>query len=178
VGIAANGFGKAKIQQLHSAVRSLQPEIGRLEVPVDESSFVGRGQSFRGLFADADDLGNCYGAFALEAGFDRFPLQVLHCQKWNAAILPDLVRGHDVVVADGCSGLRLAQKALGGRATGRQPRQHRFDGNLTLENKVFGLEDHPHAAAAKDLQETVRSKPTQLPRTLRWPEEFHKIQIV
>ena len=115
MGRVRGGPGQAEIEDLDAAAAAFQPDVGRLDVAVDQAVLVGRRQPLGDLPADAQHLGD--GQLASRASrrsSSGSPLQELHGQEGHAAVLADLVDGDDVVVLDGGRGLGLAQEALPG----------------------------------------------------------------
>ena len=110
----SGGSGQAEVEDLHAVRLRLQPDVGRLDVAVDQPALVGRRQSPRHLPADAEHLGQRELALALQSRVERLAFEELHGQEGHAAILADLVDGDDVVVLDRRRGSGLAQEALPG----------------------------------------------------------------
>ena len=163
----SGGSGQAEVQDLHAVGFRLQPDVGRLDVAVDQPALVGRRQSQGHLPADAQHLGHRELALALQSHVQRLAFEKLHGQEGHAAILADLVNGDDVVVLDRRRGSGLTQEALPGTLAGSQGRQHRLEGNDPIQMRVLGAEDDAHAPDSEDLQDTVRAKPAQFPFRLR-----------
>ena len=99
---SAGGAGQAEVEDLDAArSRRLQPDVGRLDVAVDQAALVGRRQALGrspGRCAAPPASGSL--PLALEAVVERLAFEELHGQEGDAAVLADLVDGDDVVVLD------------------------------------------------------------------------------
>src|SRR5438128_1194216 len=85
----------------------------------------------------------------------RLAFQKLHGDESLPLLLADVVDGADVRVIEGGRGLRLASET-GQRlkVSGNFFRQE-FEGDETVQARVFGLVDHTHPTAAEFLQDAV-----------------------
>ncbi len=101
----------------------------------------------------------------------RHPLQVLHGQERDAAFLPDLVDGDDVVVLDRGGRPGLASEPLGDSRGIRDFRPDDFQGDGPGEQTVFGQEDKAHAPFAQEPENAVVGQPAELSGGLRRAEE-------
>ncbi len=163
---------QAEIDDLDAVPAFLQPDVGRLDVPVDQPALVGLGQSLRDFLADPQDLLGGQFALAVEAVFQRLAQQELHGQVGHAAVLAHLVNGDDVVVLDRGGGLRLAVEALAIHFQGGLGLLHCLQGDLALQRDVFGLEDQPHRPRAEQLEHAIVAQPAHLAGTLRRAEKI------
>ena len=149
----------------------LQPEVGRLDVAVDQPALVGRRQARR------RSRGRCAAPrpaaaspSPLAAVVERLAFEQLHRQEGHAAVLADLVDGDDVVVLDGRG--RPAPRAGSARGPRRWPPA---TGSITLratsrsQVRVLRLEDDAHAAGAQHLQHAVGPQPAELARPAAGP---------
>ena len=153
---------QAEIEDLHAAFFALQPDVGRLDVPVDQTAFVGGRQALGHFPADAQHFRQRQLALALKAVVQRLAFEELHGQEGDAAVLADLVDGDDVIVLEGGRRPGLAQETLLGRVAGGQAGQHGLQGDETLQLGILGLEDDAHAAGSEHLKNTVGTEPAQL----------------
>ncbi len=159
---AIHGASQPKIQHLDPSAIAFQPDVARLDVPMDQPALVGRGQSLRHFAADAQDVGRRQPAFALEPVVQRLSFEQRHGQKGRAAFLPDLEDRHDVVVLDGGHDPRFAQEALLDGRAGRQRGQDYLEGDQALELNVLGFKDQTHAAPAQHSQDAVQPQTADL----------------
>jgi hypothetical protein len=164
--------GQAEVQQLHPpAVRGLQPDVGRLDIAVDETALVGRLQPERDLPPQAQNLGDGRLAAALEPAVQRQTFEEFHREERHAAVLADLVDGDDMVALHGGGGLGLAQEAAVGGLVGGQFRFHDLERDFPFQAEVLGQEDDAHTAAAQHLEHTVPAEPADFARPQRRRQE-------
>jgi len=130
------------------AATAFQPDVGGLDVAVDQILFMGGRQSLCDLTADPRHFGNRQFALALQAIVERFAFEKLDGQKRDAAVLADLEDVDDVFVLELGGGAGLAHEAVLGRGVASDLRQHRLEGDLALESRVLRQKDDAHAAAA------------------------------
>ncbi len=172
---AARARPKSRILTVRRAFLrpGLQPDVGRLDVAVDQPALVGRRQPLRHLPADAQHLGHRQLALPLEPFVERLAFEELHRQEGDAAILADLVDGDDVVVLRaprppapraGNAGVPLSLAARAGSIALRATRR--------CELGILGPEDDAHAAGAQHLQDAVGAQPAQLVRSLGRGQEI------
>ena len=148
--VLGRGPGQAEIEDLDAAARRLQPDVGRLDVAVNQAALVGRRQTFGDLPADAQRLGQGQRPFAAQPRLQRLAQQQPHDEVGDAAILADLIDGDDVVVLDGGGSSGLAEKALAVGGPGGDARQHGLDRHGAQQDGVVALKHHAHAAGAED----------------------------
>ncbi len=83
LGFRADRAGQAKVENLHAAsgrgrswrAKSFEPDVGRLDVAVDQPTLVRRRQAQRDLPADTQHLGYRKFARALQPHIQRLPLR-------------------------------------------------------------------------------------------------------
>jgi hypothetical protein len=73
-GATVRWAGQAKVQDLDAAGRRLKPEIGRFDIPVNETALVSGGQTGSNFPADPDDLSSARGPARLKPLLKRLPL--------------------------------------------------------------------------------------------------------
>src|SRR5690348_2778532 len=115
------------MSRLNSALRisrCLQPDVGRLDVAVDETGMV-CGREAKGCFtSDAQYVGDGQLFLALEPFVERLALKERHGDEGDAAVLIDLEDVDDVIVFDGGRRLGFAQETLPGGGAGGQCGKH------------------------------------------------------
>jgi len=80
LGVRLGPTGQAEIDDPDPAPVFLQPHVGRLDVAVDQTACVGRGQPFGDLPADAQHLGQRQAtARPVQPIFEGLALEHLHC---------------------------------------------------------------------------------------------------
>ena len=172
VGVGLGGRpGQPEVEDLHPPLVPFEPDVGRLDVAVDEAARVRRRQPLGHLPADPQHLRRRRPRAGPQRRPERLALQQGHRQVRDAAVLGDLVDDDDVVVLDGRLGAGLAEEpGLGGRVAGHL-REHDLQRDGAAEGGILGLEDDAHAAVAEDVQHAVRPEPAQLARPLRRRQE-------
>jgi len=166
VGILPHGPGQPEVQQPHPAV-FLQPDVGRLDVAVNQPLVVGGCQRGGHLAGDAHGFKRRERFLALQVFVERLPPQQWHGDERHAAFLAHLVDGHDALVLHGGHGPSLAQETFLGPGVAGQRRLHHLQGHRTLQLKVFGQKHHAHAARANHPQHPVAAQPAHLAGLLR-----------
>ena len=92
----------------------LQEDIGRLDIAMDQSLSVGRGQAAGDLVANPNDVLDLERPDPIELLLQGFPGDVLHDQVRDREIVHGVDVDH-VLVADRGGGPRLAEEPLAGR---------------------------------------------------------------
>ncbi len=138
--------GQTEVHDLGLAF-GCEHDIGRLDIPMDDSFAMRFRQSFSDLESDVKDLINpeCpLGDLRLEAS----PFDKGHGDIRLAVLLPDLIDSADVGMVQGGGCLGLADKPLSGFRRLRKLERQKFQSDRALEPDVFGLEYDPHSAPA------------------------------
>ena len=159
---------QAEIDDPDPAPPLLQPNVRRLDVTVDQTARVSRTQTFGDLPTDAQHFGQWQPpAGPVQPVSKRLTAEHLHGQERDAAVLPHLIDGDDVLMVD-CRGQPgFAQESPVKLSAGRQARVHDLEGHQASEMGILGLEDDAHGASAQNLQDAVDAQATQLVRFLR-----------
>ena len=89
-------------------------------------------------------------------------LEELHRHVEEAVLLPEVVHGDDVRVVEERRRLRLALEALQGLVAGGDPGAERLQGHEAVEDRVPGLVDLAHRAAAELADDLVLADPLAL----------------
>jgi hypothetical protein len=155
----------------------LQPQVGRLDVAVDQTALVGRSQAGGGLAADPQHFVNGQRPLRpAQARLQRLAPQQWHRQERHAVLLGGLVDGDDVVVLDGGDRLGLGEEPLQDAGARHQLRLDDLHGDLAFQARVVGLEDHAHAAGAEQRQDVVRPQPAQFAGLVGGTQEAERRQ--
>ena len=166
---------QAEVEDPHADLRNgrprlarsgFEPDVGGLDVAVDQAAGVGRRQSLRDLPADPQALNQRQRLLAAEAVLQRLAGQQGHGDEGNAAVLADLIDGNDVVMAGGGGRPALAQEAAAGRIARGQTGQHRLERDGPAQDGIFRAEDDAHTALAEYAQDATPAQATQLVRLL------------
>ena len=156
---------------------SLQQDVARLDVAVDQTYVVGGGQPAGDLSADAEDLGHFERAGLLVPLLQGRARDVLHDQVGQRLLL-DGIDPDDVAVPDAGGGAGLAQESLPRRRGGRQPRVEHLEGHDAVQRLVEGPHHDAEAAPAEDLQHLVMAQSAQRPRPRGRLEEFEPQRLL
>ena len=132
-----------------------EQDVARLDVAMDQARLVSRGEAGSGLAADAEDVFQLEGAFAVDFVLERLALDELHHQVGRLMRIVDGVDRDDVLVMDGRGGCGFAEEPLDGDGIGGQLRGHHFDRDDAAELGVEGPQDGAHAAVADDFDDFV-----------------------
>ncbi len=158
--------GQAEVDDLDPAAAGFEPDVGGLDVAVDQSARVRRRQARRDLPADTQDLGQRRHFRVLEPALQRLALEQGHGEVGNAVVLADLIDGDNVIVLDGGGGAGLAEETLAaGRIAGHRA-AHDLERDGALQLRVLGREHDAHAAGAKYLEDAIGTEPAEFPRPL------------
>src|SRR5438552_6551430 len=97
----------AEIRDLDRAVGK-QEHIGRLDIAMDDALAMRIVERFEYLRHDPHDVGGSKALVGVEGLLELPALDVLHGDIPDARILPEIVDGNDVGMAEPARGLRLA----------------------------------------------------------------------
>jgi hypothetical protein len=138
----------AEVQDLDRAVPG-QPDVGRLDVPVDDPHLVREVEPpadvhrHAGLLLDRETVDRHHRLAEVDA------LDVLHGDVVDALHLADLEDRHDVRVLQAGGGARLALEAGEGVLAGQERGGHGLERDLALEDRVLGQVHLAHGAVAE-----------------------------
>ena len=169
--IIRRGPGQTEIQDFQPPAPSLQPDVRRLDVAMDQAARVRRRQALGNLLPDAQHLGNWQPSFSFQALLQGFPLEKLHGHEQHSAVFIHPVNGNQVIVLDRRGRPGLAEKALASGSASRQRGTQRFDGDQAVQLRVFRLKHDAHAAHTQHLQDPEWTESADLVRLLRGCEE-------
>ena len=86
---------------------------------------------------------------------ERRAFQIFHGDKGFSILLADIVNRADVWMVQGGSSLRFALETAQRERITRDFIGKKFESNEAVQPSIFGLINHPHAAAAKFLDDAV-----------------------
>lgn len=167
------GASQAKIKQLDAAGLRFQPNIGRLDIAMNQPVFVRLRQARGNLASDAQDFaerqreGVCLNrrrriaASRPQAVVERLTAQQRHGDKRNASVVAHLVDGDNVFMLGRSGGLRFADKPLARLHTRRQAGLHCLQRHAAVQKRIFRLKHHAHAALAEHPQHAIAAQPAQ-----------------
>ena len=156
--VGINGLGEAEVEHLRHAAAdvSLQKNVLRLQIAVDQALSVGRAD--RGAHATQDVQNICRGQrpVAREPLADGRPLQQFHHQEWPAiAIDAEVVHPHHVRMGKTCGGAGFVAKARIKIERTGDVLPNQLHGDAPFEEFVHRGVDRSHATAAQTALETV-----------------------
>ena len=143
-------------------------EVRRLDVAMNNSLGMRR----------VHGIGNLYRQRKQQLDFERPPgdlvlqrraFQIFHGDEGFSILLADVVNGADVRMVQGGSSLRFALETAQRQRIASHFIGKKFESDEAVQPGILGLIDHPHAAAAKLLDDAVvrDSLPDHVWRILR-----------
>ena len=154
--------GVAEVEDLGPSVRDFEPDVPRLDVAMDQPRPVRRGEAGGHLAADPERQVDRRRLAALEPALERDPLEELHGEERDLALLADLIDRDDVVVLDRRGGPCLAEESvLGLRGVGQLGADH-LQRHGAEQVGVDRLEDEPHPPLADRADDPVMGHPAEL----------------
>ena len=165
--------GQAEVEDLDPpALGLLDPQVGRLDVPVDQPLVLGRRQPAEHVPRDLEDgRGRDRPLAALEPVVKGPAVEEFHGQEGDAVVLADLIDGHDVVGLDGRGGAGFAEEAGGRVLDGGHLGPHDLEGDGPLESVVLGAEDVAHAPLAEQFGDAVAAESAEVAGPVGGSEE-------
>ena len=143
-------LGKAEIQYLDLTSPRYQKEVRRLDVSVKDPSRVRSSQSFGNLGAELRHLLGGHG-LRIDPVLERLPFEKLHHHEAPSFVLPDVVEGADVRMAERRRGTRLPLEPLDGLGIARKFLGKKLDRHLTSKPRVLGPVDDSLSTAPEPL---------------------------
>ncbi len=140
-------LGQPEVEHLDLSLRR-DLDVGRLQVPMDDASLVGRLQGLGDLERDPEGLLDRQGA-AGDPLLQRLALDQLHDQEVDAVRLLHLVDAGDVGMVQGGQNLGLALEAGEALRILRERLRQHLDRHPPAQLRVLGLEDLAHPALAE-----------------------------
>ena len=98
------------------------------------------------------------------------PLEQLHRHVKQPPLLPEVVHGHYVGVVEQGRGLGLALEALERLVVGAEPGGERLERDEAVQDRVVGLVDLAHRAAAELADDRVLANPLAIHALICRPE--------
>ncbi|SEN17938.1 hypothetical protein SAMN05216267_1002164 [Actinacidiphila rubida] len=147
-GLAVVALGDAEVRDLHRTALARQ-QVGRLDVPVDHTVQMGRGQPGGRLRADLGDPRE--GQRPLVAQFlgQGAAAHPFHHQEGAAVLRPEVVHAHDARVVEPCGRARLVPEAGRGGVAVRCGRGQHLDGHGAAQAQVPRPPDLTHRATSQ-----------------------------
>jgi hypothetical protein len=142
-------LGNTEVEDLHegSPVARADDEVLGLEVPVNDSGFVGRLDAFARLEHQLRELARAHGSLALETLVERLAVDKFHEQVRLAAVeSAGVERLGNVCAADSRSRGGLAQKPLEHAWIGCRARVEHLERASMFGQLVLDFIDDPHPA--------------------------------
>src|SRR5262249_42740394 len=145
-----------------SPVPGFEPDIGGLDVPVDQSAGVRGGEPLAYFAPNSHELIQRERISVPDPILQVLASQKLHCQVGDRGVWSDLVDGDDVIVSNRGGHAGLAKEPLAGNRVCYILRQDDLQGHLPLQIDVLGLEDNSHPALAEQLEDAVLGESANL----------------
>ncbi len=155
--------GEAEVHDLHLAGR-LDVDVRRFQVPVNDALGVRKREAGHDLLHDPELLIEGCQITVGQGVPEVLALQELHGHVDEALLLPEVVDGDDVRVAEDGRGLRLAVKALPRFLRGPEAVRESLDGDKAPQHRVLGLEDTAHRPTADLVQYPILADAIELHR--------------
>ena len=151
---AANRLGETEVGHVDPALR-VDQDVGRLDVPVDDSLLPGGLERVDDLREDRHGLRERKRAFAAEPVGEGLALHQLHDEVGAPVGLPERVQADDPRVLHACQGPGFAEKPRLPLASTREPVPHELDRDPPPQRDVLGEEDRPHPPFAEESENPV-----------------------
>ncbi len=135
------GPGHPEIEDLDPTVGCLEPEIGRLDVAMDQAIAVCGGQARGNLSCQSKHQIDRWLAAAFQPALERHPLEVLHGEELGLAVATHLIDRDDMVVLDRRRGLSLTNKPIADFGSSGQFRPDHLQSDRTRELRVLSQKD-------------------------------------
>jgi hypothetical protein len=155
--LLADPAGKAEVQYLDSLPLAFEPDICRLDVPVDQMVGVRGRQTLCRFPTDAKSFVRWTFPFSVQAVVECFTLEQRHRQERDASIGSDLENWDDVIMFNPGSCLPFPKEPLAMNFGNGQCREHDLEGDRPFQVYVLGVKNHTHPADAQDLQDPIRT---------------------
>jgi hypothetical protein len=146
--------GDAKVHDLDLAVRR-DPDVGGFHVPMDDAGTMGIAEALADLADDVEFPFDRVGLFLGNHLLEVRALDELHGDVGLPFVLPEVVDGHDVSVAQPSGGLSLTQESGPQVGIVGEPRDHRLESDLSVDEGVDRFVDGPHPAASENRLDLV-----------------------
>ena len=172
-----DGPSQPKVGDLDPFDAVLQQDIRRLDVAMDQSLGMRRGQPQRGLHADAKDFLVAQRAIVVDSILKRAAGDTGHHQVRETAsgVGVDRVDGYDVVVNDRRGGLGLAKEPPSGGAAGGHLRGQHLNRHDPVQRRVERFEDDAHAAFTENADDLIWPETAQVSGVIRRRQEVKTI---
>ena len=146
-------LGEAEVEDLRVSALG-DEDVGGLDIAVHDAFGVGGVERVRNLDAQREQLLGFERA-ARDQVLERHAVEKFHGDEGSAFVLADVVNRADVRMIERGSGLCLALEAgqrlwIAGNLVGQE-----FQGDETMQARVFCLVDDTHAATAELFDDTV-----------------------
>src|SRR5262249_51206709 len=149
---------QAEIDYLHSVGACFEPNVGGLDIAVDQVGLMGRRQAKRTFAAKPQYFFQTDPAFPFAATIYRRTYAETHRQERYSLILADMVDGDNMIMSDGRIHFGFMQKPLAGLLLVRSAGKHGFDGHNPIQVGIQRTKYDAHASGANNVQHAVAAE--------------------
>ena len=153
------GAGQSEIRNGNAARLVFQQHVRRLDVAVDQPFLMGGGQAIGDLDPETYHLVHGQRARCRQHLLQRTPLDVFQNEIRRRLVSLHAVDGDNVLMLDRRRRPSLLDEPPACRGVVGQHRTQNLDGYDAVENRVPGLEDNAHAAAAENVKDEILVEP-------------------
>jgi len=146
---------QAEIGQKDSSGLS-QQDVGRLDVPMQDSLTVGVTQRVPDCSYDFEDPILCRPA-AVQNRLERLAFNKFHHQEWLPEMISEVVDRNDVGVVELGDHLCLPLEPPQELGILHKGGMHYLDGDVAVQRRMVRLEDRSHSALAELLDDPIRA---------------------
>ncbi len=146
-------LGQTEVENLGGSARG-HKDICRLDVAVDDALGMRGIERLGDVNADREQLLHLQRTIADEM-LQRLAFQILHDDVGLIAFFADVINGADVGMIQGRRGLGLTPEAAERCGVASDIFRKEFQGDETMQARVFGLVNHAHPATTELLDHSV-----------------------
>ena len=146
-------FGEAEVENFGGTAVG-DKDVGRLDVAMDDAFGMGGVEGIGNFDGNGKMGGEIEGALR-DAVLEGHAVEIFHDQESFASIFANIVDGADIRMIESGGGFGFTAKAFEGLAILSYIERKKFEGDKTIEARVFGFVDDAHATATKFFQDAV-----------------------
>jgi hypothetical protein len=146
-------FRQTEIENFGAAAGG-DEEIRGLDVAMNDAALVGSFERVEDSDADFEELIERNG-LAVDAMLERDALEQLHCDVGDAVVFVNVVNRADIGMIQGRGSLRFAPETLERQRILGDVVGQKFQGDETLQFRIFSAKDDAHATAAEFFKDAI-----------------------